>query len=49
MTHLAPERRIQGDFFLADIFDASPKDDTAGMEHPLFALKVGDRPGYKAC
>jgi len=35
--------RIQGDFFIADIFDASPKDDTASMEHPLFALKAGDK------
>lgn len=43
MAHLAPDRRIQGDFFVADIFDASPKDDTASMEHPLFALKAGDR------
>lgn len=31
------------DFFLADILDASPKDDLASMEHPLFALRAGDR------
>ncbi len=42
MTHLAPDRRKQGDFFIADILDASPKDDTASMEHPLFALRPGD-------
>lgn len=43
MTHLAPDRRKQGDFFIADILDASPKDDAASMEHPLFALKAGDK------
>lgn len=43
MTHLLPDRRLQGDFFVADILDASPKDDTASMEHPLFALRAGDR------
>lgn len=43
MTHLAPDRRKQGDFFVADILDASPKDDTASMEHPLFALRAGDK------
>lgn len=41
-AHLAPERHRQGDFFVADILDASPKDDLASMEHPMFALKVGD-------
>lgn len=40
---LAPERHQQGDFFVADILDAAPKDDTASMEHPLFAMKQGDR------
>lgn len=30
-------------FFVADILDAAPKDDLASMEHPLFALKSGDR------
>lgn len=43
MAHLAPDRRKQGDFFVADILDASPKDDTASMEHPLFALRAGDK------
>jgi len=28
----------QRDFFLCDIFDASPKDDLATMEHPVFSL-----------
>lgn len=40
---LAPKRHTQGDFFVADIMDASIKDDTASMEHPLFALRAGDR------
>ncbi|WP_375262332.1 replication initiator protein A [Palleronia sp.] len=29
-----------GDFFIADIFGASPKDDLASMEHPLFSLST---------
>lgn len=41
--HLLPDRHLQRDFFVADIFDAAPKDDLASMEHPLFALKAGDR------
>lgn len=41
--HLAPDRRKQPDFFIADIFDASIKDDMASMEHPLFALRAGDK------
>lgn len=40
---LLTDRTRQGDFFLADILDASPKDDIASMEHPLFALKAGDK------
>ena len=39
---LSPMRHPQKDFFLADIFDTAIKDDMASMEHPLFALKVGD-------
>lgn len=39
---LAPLRHSQRDFFVADIIDVSIKDDMASMEHPLFALKVGD-------
>lgn len=42
-THLSPERHKQGDFFIADILDAAPKDDQGSMEHPLFALRAGDR------
>jgi plasmid replication initiation protein len=40
---LVPDRHPQMDFFVADIFDAALKDDMASMEHPLFALKAGDR------
>ena len=43
LSHLQPIRHPQKDFFVADIFDAAPKDDTASMEHPLFALKAGDK------
>ena len=42
-SHLRPDRHIQRDFFIADISDAAPKDDTASMEHPLFALRAGDK------
>ena len=41
-ARLTPDRHPQKDFFIADIFDAAPKDDMASMEHPLFALKTGD-------
>lgn len=41
-SSLVPERHAQRDFFIADILDASPKDDIGSMEHPLFALKAGD-------
>lgn len=40
---LLTDRTREGDFFLADILDATPKDDTASMEHPLFALRAGDK------
>ena len=40
---LAPLRHQQLDFFVADIMDAAPKDDGASMEHPVFALKAGDK------
>lgn len=33
-----PLRHPTGDFFVCDIFDASPKDDLASMEHPIFSL-----------
>lgn len=37
---LLPERHPQGDFFVCDIFDASPKGDMASMEHPVFSLST---------
>jgi plasmid replication initiation protein len=45
MTHppLSPDRHRQLDFFVADLVDLSPKSDAASLEHPLFALKAGDR------
>jgi len=42
-TRLAPVRQPESQFFVADILDWLPKDDTASMEHPLFALKAGDK------
>jgi hypothetical protein len=44
-THscLSPDGDKQCDFFVADILDASLKNDVASMEHPLFALRAGDR------
>jgi len=38
MKSLLPDRYPNQDFFIADIFDASPKDDLASMEHPMFSL-----------
>lgn len=35
-----PDRHPTGDFFLCDIFGASPKDDLATMEHPIFSLST---------
>ena len=35
---LLPDRHPQRDFFILDITDVVPKDDTASMEHPLFSL-----------
>lgn len=35
-----PDRHPNGDFFICDIFDASPKDDLASMEHPVFSLST---------
>lgn len=37
---LLPDRHTQPDFFVADIFDASPKGDQASMEHPIFTLST---------
>lgn len=42
-AHLVPARHRQQDFFVADLRGLSAKDDVASMEHPLFALKAGDR------
>lgn len=35
---LLPQRHPQRDFFVLDIADVVPKDDTASMEHPIFSL-----------
>jgi len=35
---LLPDRYPQKDFFVLDIADVMPKDDTASMEHPIFSL-----------
>ena len=35
---LMPVRHPNRDFFIADILDASPRDDLASMEHPIFSL-----------
>ena len=35
---LLPDRHPQRDFFILDIADVMPRDDTASMEHPLFSL-----------
>lgn len=37
---LDPDRYPQGDFFLCDILDATPKGDMAPMEHPIFSLST---------
>lgn len=42
-AHLVPDRHPNRDFFVADLLDVSPKGDMASMEHPLFALRAGDR------
>lgn len=41
-SSLSPERHTQNDFFIADIIDASIKNDVVSMEHPLFALRAGN-------
>lgn len=35
---LLPQRHPNRDFFIADILDASPRDDMASMENPIFSL-----------
>lgn len=42
-NHLSPRRHKTGDLFVADLFGIATKDDLASMEHPLFALKAGDK------
>ena len=37
---LLPERHPNADFFVCDVFDASPKDDLGSMEHPIFSLST---------
>ena len=37
---LLPVRHPEQDFFVCDIFDATPKSDMASMEHPLFTLST---------
>ncbi|MBE8232990.1 MAG: replication initiator protein A [Endozoicomonadaceae bacterium] len=44
LSPLLPERYPQLDFFVCDIFDATPKSDMASMEHPLFSLST--KPDY---
>lgn len=41
---LLPVRHTVPDFFVCDIFDATPKSDQASMEHPLFTLST--KPDY---
>ena len=35
---LLPDRHPTPDFFVCDVLDATPKDDMASMEHPIFSL-----------
>ena len=35
---LLPERHPVRDFFVLEIFDATPRSDMASMEHPIFSL-----------
>lgn len=37
---LLPDRHPTADFFVCDVFDASPKDDLGSMEHPIFSLST---------
>lgn len=37
---LLPDRMLQPDFFVCDIFDAAPKGDMASMEHPVFSIST---------
>ena len=42
---LLPDRFQQPDLFICDIFDAAPKSDMAGMEHPVFS--ISKRPDHQ--
>jgi len=42
-SRLLSDRFQQRDFFVADILESAPKDDLVSMEHPLFALRAGDK------
>lgn len=42
---LLPDRFKQPDLFICDIFDAAPKSDMAGMEHPVFS--ISKKPDYQ--
>jgi len=35
-----PDRHPNKDFFILDVTDASPRDDMASMEHPVFSLSI---------
>lgn len=37
---LLPDRHPTLDFFVVDVFDATPKGDMASMEHPIFSLST---------
>jgi len=37
---LLPDRHPTADFFICDIFDATPKGDLGSMEHPIFSLST---------
>jgi len=37
---LLPDRHPTPDFFVCDVFDASPRGDMASMEHPIFSLST---------
>ncbi|MEO0622203.1 MAG: replication initiator protein A [Pseudomonadota bacterium] len=43
---LLPDRFQQPDLFICDIFDAAPKSDMAGMEHPVFS--ISKRPDHNS-
>ena len=40
MGKCLPDRHPNKDFFILDVTEASPKDDMASMEHPVFSLSV---------